>query len=76
MNVIVQVERQRKTTLLNVLSASIPSDERIRYYRGRAEIQLSQDHVITWKSPYNTEGRGQVKIRDLVEILCVCALTG
>lgn len=56
-----------KTTLLNVLSSFIPEEERIVTIEDAAEIQLNQNHVITLESrPANTEGRGQVSIRDLV----------
>ena len=56
-----------KTTLLNVLSGYIPPDERIITIEDAAEIQLNQEHVVTLESrPANTEGRGQVTIRDLV----------
>ncbi len=57
-----------KTTLLNVLSSYIPSDERIITIEDAAELQLRQDHVLRLESrPANTEGRGQIAIRDLVK---------
>ncbi|MRG85813.1 CpaF family protein [Salinibacillus xinjiangensis] len=56
-----------KTTLLNVLSSFIPHDERIVTIEDAAELQLSQDHVISLETrPPNIEGTGAITIRDLV----------
>src|SRR4051794_7617642 len=56
-----------KTTTLNVLSSFIPEDERIITVEDAAELQLHQEHLVRLESrPPNIEGRGEVKIRDLV----------
>ncbi|MDQ0894597.1 CpaF family protein [Agromyces ramosus] len=56
-----------KTTLLNVLSAFIPGDERIITIEDAVELQLQQEHVVRLESrPSNIEGRGEITIRDLV----------
>src|SRR5690242_16142508 len=56
-----------KTTLLNILSSFIPSDERIVTVEDSAELQLRQEHVIRLESrPANVEGKGSIEIRDLV----------
>jgi pilus assembly protein CpaF len=57
-----------KTTTLNVLSSFIPGDERIITIEDAAELRMGQDHVIRLESrPPNIEGKGEVKIRDLVK---------
>ena len=56
-----------KTTLLNVLSRFIPSNERIVTIEDSAELQLKQDHVVRLETkPPNIEGEGEVTQRELV----------
>ena len=56
-----------KTTLLNVLSSFIPSDDRIVTIEDAVELQLQQEHVVRLESrPPNIEGKGAVTIRELV----------
>ncbi len=55
-----------KTTVLNVLSAFIPANERIITIEDAAELKLSQEHWGRLESrPPNIEGKGAITIRDL-----------
>jgi pilus assembly protein CpaF len=55
-----------KTTVLNILSAAIPDDERIITIEDAAELKLSQEHWVRLESrPPNIEGKGAITIRDL-----------
>lgn len=57
-----------KTTMLNCLSQFIGEEERVLTIEDTAELQLNQEHVVRLESrPSNTEGKGQVQIRDLVK---------
>jgi len=56
-----------KTTLLNILSAFVPTSERIVTIEDSAELQLQQPHVVRLETrPPNIEGKGAVTQRDLV----------
>ena len=56
-----------KTTMLNVLSSFIPSDERIVTIEDAVELKLRQHHTVRLETrPPNIEGKGAVTIRDLV----------
>jgi pilus assembly protein CpaF len=56
-----------KTTLLNCLASYIPDHERIVTVEDTAEIQLTQNHVVTLQAkPPNLEGKNPVTIRQLV----------
>lgn len=56
-----------KTTLLNVMSSFIPHEQRVITVEDAAELQLSQEHVVSFETrPPNLEGKGAITIRDLV----------
>ena len=57
-----------KTTLLNIFSSYIPTDERIVTIEDTAELQLQQDHVIRLETRTpNIEGKGEITMRALVK---------
>lgn len=57
-----------KTTFLNALSNELPHDERVITIEDSAELRFdSHPHVVRMEArPMNTEGVGEVTIRDLV----------
>lgn len=57
-----------KTTFLNALSASIPSDERIITIEDSAELQIhTVPNLVSLETRNpNTEGKGEITIRDLI----------
>ncbi len=57
-----------KTTLINVLCAFIPSNERIITCEDSAELDLPQEHVVRLETrPPSLEGEGEISIRLLVK---------
>ena len=57
-----------KTTLLNIFSSYIPTDERIVTIEDTAELQLQQDHVIRLETRTpNIEGKGEITMHALVK---------
>lgn len=56
-----------KTTLLNALARSISPSERVITIEDSAELKLDRPNVVGLESrPPNTEGEGEITIRDLV----------
>jgi septum site-determining protein MinD len=57
-----------KTSLLNMLSGFIPSNERVITVEDAAELQLQQEHVVRLETrPPSMEGSNAVSIRDLIK---------
>jgi len=57
-----------KTSLLNMLSSFIPSNERVITVEDAAELQLQQEHVVRLETrPPSMEGTNAVSIRDLIK---------
>lgn len=57
-----------KTSLLNMLSSFIPSNERVITVEDAAELQLQQEHVVRLETrPASMEGSNAIHIRDLIK---------
>jgi pilus assembly protein CpaF len=58
-----------KTTLMNLIAALIPADERIIAVERVSEMQLRQRRVVRLEArPPNLEGKGAIGVADLVQI--------
>jgi pilus assembly protein CpaF len=56
-----------KTTLLNALSGFVPEHERLVTIEDAVELRLQRRHVCRMETrPANIEGRGEIRMRDLV----------
>ncbi|MEK2689536.1 ATPase, T2SS/T4P/T4SS family [Bdellovibrio sp. GT3] len=57
-----------KTSLLNMMSSFIPSNERVITVEDAAELQLQQEHVVRLETrPASMEGSNAIHIRDLIK---------
>lgn len=57
-----------KTTMLNMLSGLIPTDERIITIEDSAELRMQQEHVVRLETrPANAEGVGEITQRELIK---------
>lgn len=57
-----------KTSLLNMMSSFIPSNERVITVEDAAELQLQQEHVVRLETrPSSMEGTNAITIRDLIK---------
>jgi pilus assembly protein CpaF len=58
-----------KTTMLNMLAAYIPADERIVVVEETAELNIAHPHVVNLESrSANMEGLGNISLRDLIRL--------
>lgn len=57
-----------KTTLLSLLSSRIPKNQRVILIEDASELTLDYDHVVKFETRMpDEEGKGEVKMRDLVK---------